>query len=262
MRAPNSAMTRIAHVSVGDLAAQNIAALIAGKPDERQIIVEDCLVYGPLLDLHRVEGLAARAAWLNHMFKSADCEEEQQYLKTHPGLANLTQAPDPDEIALIWCGQNGMEQTLLRALCHAWPQSQLWISEVPRFTADFEGRTAVAVCSLEKLREAQARPLTQDERNVLADEWVALTKQDRRLRLYLEGKLASCAESFFDEALLSQCGPTFKRAVHVVGQVMGEAADYVSDAFLFYRLRTLIARGVVEAENREAGIRGLRVRRG
>ena len=255
-------MTRIAHVSMGDLAAQNIAALIADRPEERQIIVEDCLAYGPLLDLHTAAGLDARAAWLDRMFEAADCKEAPQDCETHPGLANLTQAPAPDEIALIWCGQNGMEQTLLRALCHHWPQSQLWISEVPRITADFAGRTAVAVCSVEKLRQAQARPLTRDERNALADEWVALTKQDYRLRLYLEGKLASCDESFFDEALLSQCEPTFKRAIHVVGQVMGEAADYVSDAFLFYRLRALIARGALEAESREAGVRELWVRRG
>jgi hypothetical protein len=155
-----------------------------------------------------------------------------------------------------------MEQTLLRTLCHTWPRSQLWISEVPRFTADFAGRTAAALCSVDNLRQAQARPLTPDERYALADEWTALTKQDHTLRLYLEGKLASCDESFFDEALLSQCGPDSKRAIHVVGQVMGEAQDYVSDAFLFYRLRALIARGVLEAYSGEAGIRGLRVRRG
>ena len=253
-------MTRIAHVSMGDLAAQNIAALIAGKPDERQIIVDDGLAYGPLRDLHTEAGRAARAAWLDRMFETAGHADDAQDCKAHPGLSN--QAPAPNEIALIWCGQNGMEQTLLRALCHAWPQAQLWISEVPRFTADFEGRTAVALCSAQKLRQAQARPLTRDERNALADEWLALTKQDRRLRLYLQGKLASCDESFFDEALLSQCGPTFKRAIHVVGQVMGQAADYVSDTFLFYRLRTLIARGALEAESREAGVRELRVRRG
>jgi hypothetical protein len=102
----------------------------------------------------------------------------------------------------------------------------------------------------------------QDERNALALEWVALTTQDHTLRLYLEGKLVSCDESFLDEALLLQCSSDFKRTIYVVGQVMGEAADYVSDAYLFYRLRALIARGVVEAENREAGIRELWVRRG
>ena len=42
---------------------------------------------------------------------------------------------------------------------------------------------------------------------------------------------------------------------------MGEAADYVSDAFLFYRLRALIARGVLEAERGETGVRALRVRK-
>ena len=55
-------MTRIAHVSTGDLAAQNIAALIAGRPDERQIIVDDGLAYGPLRDLHTAAGRAARIA--------------------------------------------------------------------------------------------------------------------------------------------------------------------------------------------------------
>jgi len=253
-------MIKIAHVSMGDLAAQNIAALIAGRPDERQIIVDDCLAYGPLRDLHTEAGRVARAAWLDRMFEAAGCGEALQDCEKHPSLSDLT--PEPDETALIWCGQNGMEQTLLRALCHAWPRSKLWVSEVPRFTADFEGRTAVAVCSVDKLRQAQARPLTPDERKAMADEWVALTTQDHTLRLYLEGKLASCAECFFDDALLSHCEPTFKRAIYVVGQVMGEAADYVGDAFLFYRLRALIARGVLEAENREAGIRGLRVRRG
>jgi len=160
-------MTRIAHVSTGDLAAQKIAALIAGRLDERQIIVDDCLAYGPLRDLHTAAGRDARAAWLDRMFEAAGCGEAPQDCETHPGLLNL--APAHDEIAMIWCGQNAMEQTLLRALCHAWPQSQLWISEVPRFTADFEGRTAVAVCSVDKLRKAQARPLTPDERNALAD---------------------------------------------------------------------------------------------
>ena len=244
---------------MGDLAAQNIAALIAGRPHERQIIVEDGLAYGPLRDLHTEAGRAARTAWLDRMFKAAGHAHDAQGCEKHPGLSDL--APAPDETALIWCGQNGMEQTLLRALCHAWPQSQLWISEVPFFTADFEGRTAVALCSVEKLRQAQARPLAQNERNALADEWVALMKQDATLRLYLEGKLASCDESFLDQALLSRCCPDFKRATYVVGDVMGRAADYVSDAFLFYRLRALIAHGVLVAQNREAGVGGLWVRR-
>ena len=252
-------MTGIAHVSMGGLAAQNIAALIAGRPDERQIIVEDCLAYGPLRELHTAAGLDARAAWLDRMFEAAVHGEDGPDCETLASLSKL--ATEPDEITLIWCGQNGMEQTLLRALCHHWPQTQLSIREVPRFTADFEGRTAVAVCSPEKLRQAQARPLTQDERKVLADEWLALSSQDHMLRLYLEGKLVSCHERFFDEALLSRCGVDFTRAIHVVGQVMGEAADYVSDRFLLYRLRALIARRMLVAENTEVGLRGLRVRR-
>ena len=93
-------MTRIAHVSMGNLAAQNIAALIVGRPDERQIIVDDCLAYGPLRDLHTAAGLAARAASLDRMFEAADCEEAPQGCERHPGLSN--RAPGPEEITMIW----------------------------------------------------------------------------------------------------------------------------------------------------------------
>ncbi len=80
-------MTRIAHVSMDDLAAQNIAALIAGRPDEGQITVNDCLAYGPLRDLHMEAGRAARATWLDRMFEAADLENETKGCEKHPGLS-------------------------------------------------------------------------------------------------------------------------------------------------------------------------------
>ena len=262
-----SRMAKTVHVCVDGSGAYTLEEVFQDRPDHRLAVVSECFSLGPLRDIHQPDRLAERAAWFNHMIKAAHRDrwaqdvEDDDDVADHWGLTDLAQAPDLDEIAMVWVGANANEQILLRAVCHAWPHSQLWISEVPLVTADFEGRTAVALCSPDKLRQAQARPLTQDERKALADEWLALLSQDHMLRLYLEGKLVSCDESFFDEALLTRCGPDFTRAIHVVGQVMGEAADYVSDGFLFYRLRTLIARGALEAENREAGLRGLWVRR-
>ena len=256
-------MTRLTHISMGGTAAQSIAALIENKPDERQAVVQDCLNYGPLRDLHIPAGLATRAAWLSDMFKAAEIEAWTQGFEAHLGLTDFAQSPGPDERAMIWTGGNSMEQILLRATCHAWPQTQLWISDVAPLGADAEGRSAVGACSLETLRqaEASARPLRDDERAALAAEWRALTSANHLLHLYLDGKLRGFDENWFDEALLAQCESTFKRSIRVVGQVMGEARDYVTDTFLFYRLRALIERGLVEAQNGDAPIRELMVRK-
>ncbi len=257
-------MARVTHVTMDGTAAQCLEALIAGKPGERQTIVRDSLDLGPLRDLHTAAGLAARTAWLSGMYEAANCEGWAEHFEGHLGLADLAPAPGPDEIAMIWTGANAMEQTILRAVCHAWPQAELWISDVAPLGAGFEGRSAVAVCSQDQLRQAlaQARPLSGAERDALAAEWRALTCDDHALRLYQDGALRSHDESWFDEALLAQCEPTFKRAVFAVGHVMGYAPDYIADTFLFYRLRTLIARGAVEAESGAVAIRELRVRRG
>ena len=257
-------MAKIVHVTMDGTAAHCVEALIAGKAGERQTIVQDSLDLGPLRDLHTAAGLAARAAWFSKVYEAADCEGWAEHIEERLGLADLAQAPGPDEIAMIWTGANAMEQTILRAVCHAWPQTQLWISDVAPLGAGFAGRSAVAVCSLDQLRQAlaQARPLSAPEREALAAEWRALTSDGHMLRLYQDGALQSHDESWFDEALLAQCEPTFKRAIYVVGHVMGYAADYIADTFLFYRLRTLIARGLVEAESGATGIRELRVRRG
>jgi hypothetical protein len=257
-------MARITHVTMAGTAAQSLEALIAGKPGERQTIVRDSLDQGPLRDLHTPAGLAARAAWLGKMYEAANCEGWAEHFEGHLGLADLAQAPEPDEIAMIWTGANAMEQTILRAVCHAWPQAQLLTCDVAPLGVGFEGRSAVAVCSQDQLEQAlaQARPLSEFEREALAAEWRALTSDGHMLRLYQDGALNGYDESYFDEALLAQCEPTFKRTVFVVGHVMGYAADYIADTFLFYRMRTLIARGLVEAENGAAGIRELRVRRG
>ncbi len=257
-------MARITHITMDGTAAECIEALIVGRPGERQTIVRDCLSYGPLREVDTTAGLAARVAWLDVMFEAANCEAWGEHIEGHLGLTDLAQAPEPDEIAMIWTGANAMEQTILRAACHAWPQAQLWISDVAPLGVGFEGRSAVAVCTQDNLRqaEAQARPLTGAEREGLAAEWRALTSDGHMLRLYQDGALKGYDESYFDEALLAQCEPTFKRTIHVVGHVMGYAAASIGDTFLFYRMRALIARGLVEAENAAAGIREMRVRRG
>ena len=96
--------------------------------------------------------------------------------------------------------------------------------------------------------ERLARPLTPQERDELAADWLRLTKEDHPVRLYEDGKIRGCDETLYDGALLAQCTRAFKKAIVVAGHVMGANMGIVGDTFLFYRIRAMVERGVLETQ--------------
>lgn len=243
-------MAKTVHVCIGGSGAYTLEEMLETRPGHRQAVVNECFALGPLRDIHQPAGMAARAAWWNHMLKAAHQEQWAPDFADHVGLTDLAQAPDPGEIAMIWCGANADEQILLRAVCHAWPQTQLWISEVITAQPYDRYQKAVGACPpwvLQKM-EGLARPLTPLERDDLAADWLRLTTEDHLVRLYEDGKIRGYDETLYDEALLAQCAEAFKRAGFVAGQVMGQNMGIVGDTFLFYRIRTMVEEGVLEAQ--------------
>ena len=243
-------MAKTVHVCLGGSGAHTLAEMLEDRPDHRMVIVNEGFGLGPLSDIDQPAGMAARAAWWNHMRKAAHRDQWAPDFADHVGLTDLAQAPDPDEIALIWCGANADEQMLLRAVCHAWPQTPLWISEVIKAQPYDRYQRAIGACPAWVLRkmETLARPLTQQERDDLAADWLRLTAEDHLVRLYENGKISGCDEMLYDEALLAQCTRVFKKAIIVAGHVMGENMGLVGDTFLFYRIRKLVEGGALETQ--------------
>ena len=245
-----SRMAKTVHVCIDGSGAYTLLEVLQDRPDHRQAVVSECFSLGPLSDIHQPAGMAARAAWWNHMLKVPHRDLGAFDFADHGGLTDLAQAPDPDEIAMIWCGANANEQILLRAVCHAWPQTPLWISEVITAQPYDRYQKTVGGCPPWALRKMErlARPLTPQERDELAADWLKLTKEDHLLRLYENGKIRGYDESLYDEALLAQCTAVFRKAISIAGQVRGQNMGSVGDTFLFYRIRTLVERGVLETQ--------------
>ena len=243
-------MAKTVHVCLGGSGARTLEEVLNDRPDHRMVVVNEGFGLGPLSDIDQPAGMAARAAWWNHMLKAAHRDQWAPDFADHGGLTDLAQAPGPDEIAMIWCGANANEQILLRAVCHAWPQTPLWISEVITAQPYDRYQKAVGACPPWVLwtMETLARPLTQQERDELAADWLRLTKEDHLVRLYEDGKIRGYDETLFDEALLAQCTPAFRKAISIAGQVMGQNMGIVGDTFLFYRIRTMVERGVLETQ--------------
>ena len=243
-------MAKTVHVCIGGSGAHTLEEVLKDRPDHRMVVVNEGFGLGPLSDIHQPAGMAARAAWWNHMLKAAHRDLGAFDFADHVGLTDLAQAPDPDEIAMIWCGANANEQILLRAVCHAWPQTALWISEVITAQPYDRYQKAVGACPEPVLRKMErlARPLTPQGRDALAADWLRLTKEDHLVRLYEDGEIRGYDETLYDEALLAQCTPAFRKAGVIAGDVMGQNMGIVGDTFLFYRIRTLVERGVLETQ--------------
>ena len=241
-------MAKTVHVCIGGSGAYSLEEMLETRPGHRLAVVNECFALGPLRDLHQPAGMAARAAWWNHMLKAAHQDQWAPDFADHVGLTDLAQAPDPGEIAMIWCGANADEQILLRAVCHAWPQTPLWISEVITAQPYDRYQKAVGACPPWVLRkmEGLARPVTPQERDELAADWLRLTAEDDLVRLYENGQIRGCDETLYDEALLAQCARAFKKAIIIAAPVMGD--HLVSDTFLFYRLRTMVEGGVLATQ--------------
>jgi len=243
-------MAKTVHVCLGGSGAHTLEEVLNDRPEHRMVVVNEGFGLGPLSDIHHPAGMAARAAWWNHMRKAAHRDQWAPDFADHVGLTDLAQAPDPDEIAMIWCGANADEQILLRAVCHAWRRTPLWISEVITAQPYDRFQKAVGACPpwVLKQMETLARPLTEQERDDLAADWLRLTKEDHLVRLYNNGEIRGWDETLYDGALLAQCTRAFKKAITVAGHVMGANMGLVGDTFLFYRLRAMVEGGVLETE--------------
>ena len=250
MAVEGSRVAKTVHVCVGGSGAHTLEEVLKDRPDHRMVVVNEGFSLGPLRDIDQPAGMAARAAWWNHMRQAAHRDQWAPDFADHVGLTDLAQAPDPDEIALIWCGANADEQILLRATCHAWPRTPLWISEVIAAQPYDRYQKAVGACPPWVLRkmETLARPLTEQERDDLAADWLRLTKEDHLVRLYNNGEIRGWDETLYDGALLAQCTRDFKKAIIIAGHVMGANMGILGDTFLFYRLRAMVEGGVLETQ--------------
>ncbi len=258
-------MLEVVHCASGGAAAGSLRALCANRSAELVIEIVDPLAIGPLRDLDRPEGVAERRQYLRRLFERIGETECFERLAARIGLPELAAAMPDASRAVAWCGPNADEQLMLRAVCAGWRDRPLHVVDVGAGvgTDGIGPQRAVGACSPDALRIAErgARQLSDAERVALAADWERLLRSNHRLRLFEGGAVIGCDEDRFDSLLLAACPRDFASAARIVGKVMGESVQLIGDTFLDHRLRELIARGGIDAEDATARLASLRVRR-
>ncbi|HTL09072.1 MAG TPA: DUF1835 domain-containing protein [Chitinophagaceae bacterium] len=224
--------------------------------------VKDDYAVGPLTGIYTPEGREARRQWWNEVLAGGDYDGKAMTgeVDDHALVEQLMERlqADSKEICWIWAAQNKHDVS-----GYYWLISQL---------KDFQGR--VFILYLNNLpfindkghifypewlhiipprefikAKRLARPVTLSEFEVDPDEWLKLCNENKGVRL-LEGgkKLQQKEYDFYDEELKKFITPDWQKAGKLIHQFLAKAKHTTGDAYLLWRLKSLIAAGAVDVQ--------------
>lgn len=228
------------------------------------------LAVGPLQGYPEAEGLEARFLWLKNIRYDwyRDFQEYQQEVKKT--IAQITEIPDVVPIT-IWAADNAHEQTGLRCVLHLLrgKSNAIKVIYTTKAYAEMFNRPDLQYTVLntgeitpEKLRliyeQNSEEVLSEGARKELAAEWQALGVSPATLRIWHNELLQGVPEDYYDRELIEAAqrlqiqleqeggdeSAAFMKAARVIGDALGHSEQYVGDAFLEYRLRELIGKGI------------------
>jgi Protein of unknown function/Domain of unknown function (DUF1835) len=241
----------------------------------------DVFSAGPIRNLHCKKGIEERFQWkhkylINELNQFEECEKN--YYETWKYLDSIPNG----ELIKIWAGENALEQTGLRYAAILMKErmdidlfvinttmkyiklfKQPKLFYIPYFSGEIPPEKMAAIYDHSK----HDPPLTDHERDDLLRDWKEISEENQTLRLWRNGRLNGVSEDYYDEYILNKAkgilnknDNEFIKAGRVIGEVIGQIDQTIGDGFLEFRLRTLIEKGVLEAEGTFTSMRDYRVR--
>ena len=236
-------MDNIIHVVCGDSAAGCLRHGLqeGGTAGQEVYTVRDDLSIGPLGDIdERLRFLVGEVAG-----DSADAE-----LRKHLG-AGPESWPSCDAFAgreiIIWHSPNVIEQMMLRMVVSRINDCDLLEIDPHRHGSTKRATAEHTPDYLVAMVHAAAR-LPASRIAALHADWKQLCEAPEPLRILRGDRITPVNLDYYDAQILGQCTKTPRLAGRVIGDVLGNCEQVVSDTFIFYRLRRLIKTGCLVAD--------------
>lgn len=221
------------------------------------IQIKDDYAVGPIENSYTGEGRELRLNWWREVLaggdydgKAATCEVDD--FKTLAELVgNLRR--NPEELAWIWAAQNKHDVSGYYWLLHFVKEFQgrifiLYMNNLPFLNEKgqlFYPSWLSQIPAKEFLKAKKlARQITLSEFEVDPDEWIRLSQENKMVRI-LEGgkKLVQFDADFYDDDLSKYISTDWQKASKVITQFLHKNKHTTGDAYLLWRLKTLIAGG-------------------
>lgn len=237
--------------------------------------IEDDFAVGPLKDINSDEGWEARKEWWRSVLAGGDYDGRVDGGDVKDDRVTVAQlkeklSQDLQEFAWIWAAQNKHD-----VCSYYWLMSQL---------KDFQGRIFILylnnlpfinekgsifypvnlseIPAREFLKARKlARPITLSEFEIDPDEWSRISNEDKGVRI-LEGgkKLTQYGYEYYDEELRKFITGDWVKASKLINQFLSKGKQTTGDAYVLWRLKMLIADGVIESQGELKGMKDFEIK--
>jgi len=224
--------------------------------------VKDDYAVGPLVNIYTEEGIEARKQWWKMVLAGGDYDGKVDTGEVDDNklLTNLIEklTADPKEIIWIWAAQNKHDVSGYYWLMSRLKDYQgrifiLYLNNLPFINEKgniFYPEWLHIIPPKEFIKAKRlARPVTLSEFETDPDEWTKICNEDKGVRL-LEGgkKLVQKEYDFYDEELKKFITPDWQKVSKLIHQFLAKAKNTTGDAYLLWRLKGMIAEGLMDVQ--------------
>lgn len=221
------------------------------------LLIRDDYAVGPIQDIYKGEGRESRLNWWKEILAGGDYEGKADAgeVDDYKTVAELvgTLRRNPEEIVWIWAAQNKHDVSGYYWLLHFVKEFQgrifiLYLNNLPFLNEKGQLFYPIWLSTIppkEYLKAKKlARPITLSEFEVDPDEWLKLAGENRGVRI-LEGgkKLTQYDYDFYDADLRKFITADWQKASKIIHQFLSKNKQTTGDAYLLWRLKTMIAAG-------------------
>jgi hypothetical protein len=223
----------------------------------------DFFSIGPIWKLDEKIGQTYRFEWLYENIKTEqdDYEYENKFTNT---LLEIEDIPEQVPIYL-WTANNANEQVGVRFILHLLQSKtnevflinstdEYLVSQdkEPPYTHTSQLEPEYLRLVFEKNETAQ--PLSDEDKIQFQAEWMELSSTKGVLRLCFNNKIVSVPVDHYDPLIINmieklhseQVDKDFIKTLSVIGEILGQMEELISDSFLEHRIRQLVYTGVLE----------------
>lgn len=236
--------------------------------------IKDDYAVGPLENIYVGEGIEARKQWWREVLAGGDhhgkvdSNEVDDY-KTAAELVG-TMRRNEEENVWIWAAQNKHDVCSYYWLLSYLKEFQgrifiLYLNNLPFFNEKghiFYPNWLSEIPAREFLKAKKlAREITPSEFEVDPDEWLKICNESKGVRL-LEGgkKLAQYDYDFYDAELKKFITADWQKGSRIIHQFLSKAKETTGDAYLLWRLKTMIAQDMFDVQGKIENMKDFEVK--
>lgn len=250
-------MSKFVHITFGDSAAGVLKYFFSTNENQWKgeiINFREDYSIGPINQINTEIGLEKRIEWFEKMFKEVWEEEylkniEKEFIQTYAKIKSI----EPNSTVVIWYGENTSDQVGLRYLSALLKENELYEVNVSKsLIEDYNGNkynpSCLAECAPEQIAHVilTIKKIDKERCSYLMSEWEVLNAAEENLRILKDNTIIGAEESYYDDAILSNCTSDFRKAAKVIGDTMGKSDQLIGDTYVDYRVRQLIKDGKIE----------------